>query len=125
MKKYLFHVLEDVCIENNKDPSAVTKLLEVMSHYGYVDDYDNVVSAVCADHQKTIDNLTAQIKKYESLNLTQDEICLLNAYRLCKTDVEKVHTEKEVALSNQLIASQEVLQNMVTQIQGVIDAQKK
>lgn len=124
-KKYVFHLQEDICIANKKDPLAVDKLLEVVRKYGTVDDYDAVVAVVRAGDQKIIDNLTAEVKKYESLNLTQDEICMINAYRLCKKDVEKVHTDKEEALSGQLVESQELLQKMVSQIQGVLDTQKK
>ena len=86
MKKYVFTIKEDVCSANGKDINA-TELLTVMQHYGVVEEYDRVVTALCTEHQSTIDGLNRQLSAIKEQELTDDEIVIVKAYRAQKANV--------------------------------------
>ena len=46
MQKFVFTIKEDVCKVNGKDEAKQRELINVMSHYGTVEEYDKVVGAV-------------------------------------------------------------------------------
>ena len=86
MKKYVFTIKDDVCLANGKDVEA-SELLAKMKLWGDVEDYDRAISAVKAEYQSTVDNLTTQIQAMEAHNLTAYEMPLLIAIRKFATDI--------------------------------------
>lgn len=119
-KKFVFTIQEDICLKNDKPVDAV-ELLKVMSSYGTVVTYDEAIASVKAEDQKIIDGLTAQLTAIKDLNLTNDEICLVNAYRVCTAEKErKLKAENEV-LENKLTATQELFSTTMSQIQDIVN----
>ena len=86
MNKVVLTIKDDICAKNGKDVNA-TELLTVMSHYGTVEAYDEVVAKDRAEYQATIDNLSAQLNAIKEQELTVDEIKMVKAYRENKSAV--------------------------------------
>ena len=99
MKKYVFTIKDDVCIANGKDIEA-TELLAKMRLWGDVEDYDRAISAVKAEYQSTVDNLTTQLQAIKEQELTDDEILFLNFYRERKVANAEVYQRKIALLEN-------------------------
>lgn len=87
MKKFVFTMKDDVCEAHGKDAANQTELLNVMTHYGTVEDYEKVIAPVQAEYQGVVDNLTAQLTSIKEQELTIDEIKMIKAYRENKTSV--------------------------------------
>ena len=120
MKKYVFTIKEDVCSANGKDINA-TELIGVMQHYGVVEDYDRVVTALCTEHQSTIDGLNRQLSAIKEQELTDDEIAIIRAYRAQKTNVTTSLKAVAEGYANQLRevkAKHEQLSAKIVQLLG-------
>lgn len=106
MKKYVFTIKDDVCTANGKDVEAF-ELREKMKLWGDVEEYDRVIEPLCAEYQRVIDNLTAQISAIKEQELTIDEMRMVEAYRANRasvvneyiTEVDKYKTELETIRS--------------------------
>lgn len=101
MQKYVFTVKEDICQLNGKDPSA-RDLLEKMKLWGSVVDYDSDIAAVKAEYQKTLDELTRQYNAIADQKLTDSEIKLINAYRVCFATDTRDYREQIDKLTKQI-----------------------
>lgn len=119
MKKIVFTILENVCAENGKPYDAVD-LLNTMKKYGTVESYDDILRREKAEEQKVIDGLTAQLNAVKDLNLTNDEICLVNAYRTCKAENERVLKAEKEVLSKKLTEAQEIFASTMGKIKDIV-----
>lgn len=120
MKRLVFIIREDVCAANGKSVDAID-LLKVMNTYGTVVDYDTFVAAEKAEYQTAIDNLTKQVNDIKEQELTDDEICMINAYRTCKAETQKGLKAENLALVGQLSDNKDKLLAMIEQIRTIID----
>lgn len=84
MVKYVLVIKEDVCLANGKDEAAINKLLEVAHKFGDVLKYEDCVAVEVNELQKINGNLKTQIEGLKQVELTDDDKCMLNAYRDCK-----------------------------------------
>ena len=119
-KKFVFTIQEDICLKNDKPVDAV-ELLKVMSSYGTVVSYDEAISVVKAEDQKIIDGLTAQVTAIKDLNLTEDEVFLVNAYRSLKAEKERKLIAENEMLSNKLLETQEIFNTTMGKIQAIVN----
>ena len=119
MKKYVFTVKDDVCAMNGKDINA-TELLEVMKHYGSVEDYDSVFANVKAEYQATVDNLTAQINVMKAHDLTPDELELVKSYRACKDRISAGYESRIGTLETQLAEIRSEEQTRAEKIMAIL-----
>ena len=101
MTKYVVTIRDDICERNGKDVNA-TVWLDKTKLYGTVEDYDVNMTAVKAEYQAVINELTARYDAVKSLNLSSDEIALLNVYRKLKAETAAVHVAENEALKKQL-----------------------
>lgn len=115
MKKYVFTVKDDVCAKNNKDVNA-TALLEKMRLYGTVESYDSNMVAVKAEYQSVIDELTARYDAIKSLNLSADEISLVNLYRSLKAETAAAYVAEVNTVKAELGAENEALKKQLEDI---------
>lgn len=119
-KKFVFTIQEDICLKNDKPVDAV-ELLKVMSSYGTVVTYDEAISVIKAEDQKIIDGLTAQVTAIKDLNLTEDEVFLVNAYRSLKAEKERKLIAENEMLSNKLQEAQEIFSSTMGKIQAIVN----
>lgn len=119
MRKILFTVLENVCAENGKPYDAID-LLNAMKKYGTVENYEDVRRVEAAESQKVIDGLTSQLTAIKDQNLTNDEICLVNAYRTCKAENERVLKAEKELLAKKLTETQEVFATTMGKIKDIV-----
>lgn len=101
MKKFVFTVRDDTCIANEKDVNA-TRVLEVMRTYGTVEDYDAHVAVIKKEYQEALDNVVAQNEAIKAQNLTDEEIELVNAYRVLRAKAVKAYIEENERLTQTL-----------------------
>ena len=94
MKKLIVTIKDEVCLKNGKDAASQAKLLEVLTHYGSVEDYNRHIATLEAGWQKSLDEMTAQYNAIADQNLTKDELCMVKAYRESKADVVCEYTVK-------------------------------
>ena len=98
MKKYVFTVRDDTCIANEKDVNA-TRVLEVMRTYGTVEDYDTHVAVIKKEYQDALDNVVAQNEAIKAQNLSDEEVELVNAYRLLRARAVQTYIAENERLS--------------------------
>lgn len=101
MEKLVVTIRDDICSKNGKDVNA-TALKEKIKLYGTIENYDVTMTAVKSEYQTVINDLTARYDAIKSLNLTTDEITLLNIYRKLKAENEAVHVAEKEELKKQL-----------------------
>lgn len=118
MKKVVLTIKEDVCQKNGKDVNA-TDLLNVMAHYGTVEDFDTALAKEKSESQATIDGLNAQLNAIKEQELTVDEIKMVKAYRENKMAVVSDCEKKLNAMAETLRLGNEKL----AQAKAVISAQ--
>lgn len=94
MKKIVVTIKDEVCLKNGKDEASQAKLLEVLTHYGTVEDYSKHVAVLETAWQKSLDDMTAQYNAIVEQALTKDEISMVKAYRDCKADIAVEYTTK-------------------------------
>lgn len=102
MKELVVVIKDDVCLRNNKDAASVAKLLEVLTHYGTVEDYSRHVANLKAGWQKSLDDMTAQYNAIADQALTNDEFAMVKAYRDCKAEVVSTYDVKVSELTETL-----------------------
>lgn len=121
MKKYVFTIKDDVCIANGKDIEA-TELLSKMSLWGDVEDYDTAISAVKAEYQATVDNLTTQLteSKEQNPNLTEDESRMLLSYRENKSMVVADYIAEAEAYKSELGLVKSECERKVSMLRAVL-----
>lgn len=119
MKKFVFTIKDDVCAVNGKDVNA-TDLINKMREYGSVESYDMVMSTVKAEYQKTIDNLTTSYNNIKDLDLSEEEIMLLNTYRECRAAALKEKNDNIDTLTKQLNDIKQENEKRVEQIKAIL-----
>jgi uncharacterized protein YeeX (DUF496 family) len=102
MKELVVKIKDEVCLRNGKDAASVAKLLEVLTHYGTVEDYSRHVATLKADWQKALDDMTAQYNAIADYALTPDEFAMIKAYRESKAEVVSEYVVKVDELTNTL-----------------------
>lgn len=105
MKQYVFTMKDDVCTLNGKTDAQKEEVLKVLTHYGTVEDYDNVVANERAKYQSVIDNQTKQIEAIKEQDLTVDEMKIVKIYRECKQSNDAQH----LARINELVCQLETV----------------
>ena len=118
MKQFVFTMKDDVCTLNNKTEAQKQEVLKVLTHYGDVEDFDDVLSKERAKYQAVIDNQTKQIEAIKDQELTDDEISIVKAYRLAKSGVVAQH----VAVENECRKTIATLEDTLTQFKNKIIA---
>jgi hypothetical protein len=96
---------DDVCTLNGKTDAQKEEVLKVLTHYGTVEDYDNVVANERAKYQSVIDNQTKQIEAIKEQDLTVDEMKIVKIYRECKQSNDAQH----LARINELVCQLETV----------------
>lgn len=102
MKELVVVIKDDVCLRNGKDSASVAKLLEVLTHYGTVEDYGRHVANLKAGWQKALDDMTAQYNSIADRALTNDEFAMVKAYRESKAEVVATYEVKVSELTETL-----------------------
>ena len=120
MKKYVFTIMEDVCEAHGKDTAKQNELLNVMTHYGKVEDYDKVIAPVQAEYQGVVDNLTAQINAIKEQELTVDEIKIVKAYRENKASVVNEYIAEADKYKAQLEAVKTENEQRVAKLKAIL-----
>lgn len=118
MKKYVLTIDEATCSKNNKDVNA-TELLNVMAHYGTVENYETVEARVVAEHQRVNAELHKQLNDIKEQELTPDEVAMVKEYRKNKQAVIAEFDAKLKAMAETLRLGNEKL----AQAKAVISAQ--
>ncbi len=121
MKKYVFTIKDDVCIANGKDIEA-TELLSKMRLWGDVEDYDTAISAIKAEYQATVDNLTTQLieKNEQDPNLTEDEIRLNELFRELKSIIVASYVAEAEAYKSELGIIKSEFERKVSMLKAVL-----
>lgn len=120
MKKYVFTMKEDVCEAHGKDTAKQTELLNVMTHYGTVEDYDKVIAPVQAEYQGVVDNLTAQLNAIKEQELTVDEIKIVKSYRENKASVVNEYIAEADKYKAQLEAVKTENEQRVAKLKAIL-----
>ena len=102
MKELVVKIKDDVCLRNGKDAASVAKLLEVLTHYGTVEDYSRHIAGLKADWQKSLDEMTAQYNEIADRALTNDEFAMVKAYRESKAEGGATYEIKVTELTDTL-----------------------
>ena len=102
MKELVVKIKDDVCLKNGKDAASVAKLLDVLTHFGTVEDYSRHIANLKADWQKSLDDMTAQYNAIADQKLTSDEYAMVKAYRDSKATVVAEYTVKVDELTETL-----------------------
>lgn len=119
MRKFVFTIKDDVCAANGKDVNA-TELLTVMTHYGTVEEYDKVISAISAEYQGSIDGLNRQLALIKEQELTDDEIKLVKAYRDGKNSVVGKYVATIDEYAKQLEAVKQESEQRTARIKAIL-----
>lgn len=119
MKKYVFTIKEDVCVANGKDIEA-TELLAKMRLWGDVENYDSAISAVKAEYQASVDNLTTQLASIKDQELTDDELDMVLAYRKNKAKVVAVHIDEAEAYKTELASIKGEFERKISTLKAVL-----
>lgn len=119
MRKYVFTIKDDVCVANGKDVEA-TELLTKMRLWGDVEDYDVSVSAVKAEYQATVDNLTTQLTAIKEQELTNDEMAMIEAYRKIKALVVAGYIDEAEAYKTELLAVRGEMERKISTLKAVL-----
>ena len=105
-KKYAFTVKEEIMSANDKTPEQLKELLNVLTHYGVVVDYEVDRRAENAEYQTSIDGLKAQLETLKSnprYDITDDELKIIEVCRInvakCEADKEKVISEYKATVN--------------------------
>jgi uncharacterized protein YjcR len=109
MKAYVFTMMDDVCTLNNKTEEQKREVLKVLSHYGKVENYDDVVAGERAKYQSVIDNQTKQIEAIKEQELTPDEMSMVKAYRMAIGGVVAQHKAVEAECKKTITTLEETL----------------
>ena len=120
MKKYVFTMKEDVCEAHQKDAAKQAELLNVMTHYGTVEDYDKVIAPVQAEYQGVVDNLTAQLTAIKEQELTVDEIKIVKSYRENKASVVNEYIAEADKYKAQLEAVKTENEQRVAKLKAIL-----
>jgi hypothetical protein len=102
MKELVVVIKDDICLRNGKDAASVAKLLDVLTHFGTVEDYGRHVANLKAGWQKSLDDMTAQYNAIAEQALTADEFAMVKAYRESKAEVVAEYTVKVDELTETL-----------------------
>lgn len=121
MRKYVFTIKDDVCVANGKDIEA-TELLAKMRLWGDVEDYDRVISAVKAEFQEIVDNLTTQVTEMQDqdLNLTDDEIRLNELFRELKSIIVARYIDEAEAYKSELAVIKSEFERKISTLKAVL-----
>ena len=119
MKKVVLTIKDDVCARNNKDVNA-TELLNVMSHYGTVEDFDSALAKNNAEYQNTIDSLNAQLTAIKEQELTVDEIKMVKSYRENKSSVVSAYVAEAENYKSQLQAVKNEHEQRVARLKAIL-----
>lgn len=120
MKQYVFTMKDDVCSLNGKTDAQKEEVLKVLTHYGTVEDYDNVVASERAKYQSVIDNQTKQIEAIKEQELTVDEMKIVKMYRECKHSNDAQHLARINELVGQLEAVKTENDRRSAQIKAIL-----
>jgi uncharacterized protein YfbU (UPF0304 family) len=102
MKKIIVTIKDDVCMRNGKTAAQQAELLNVLTHYGSVEDYSRHVAVLEAGWQKSLDEMTHQYNAIADQKLTADEYAMVKAYRESKAEVVAEYTVKVDELTETL-----------------------
>ena len=121
MKKYVFTIKDDVCVANGKDVEA-TELLSKMRLWGEVEDYDTAISAVRAEYENIVTNLTTQLteKEAQDLHLTEDEIRLNELFRELKSIVVARYVDEAESYKSELADIKREFERKVAMLKAVL-----
>lgn len=119
MKKVVLTIRDEVCTQNGKDVNA-KELLEVMTHWGTVEDFDDVVKGLKSEYQTAIDGIAAQLAAIKDQHLTQDEFAIVDAYRKQRAANEAKLNAKIDEYAHQLTCVKTENENMIAKIRAVL-----
>lgn len=120
MKQYVFTMKDDICNANGKTEAQRADVLKVLTHYGTVEEYDQVVASERAKYQLVIDNQTKQIEAIKDQELTDDEISMVKAYRMAKSGVVAKHEAVEQECRATIHKLEETLNSFKSKIIAVV-----
>lgn len=120
MKAYVFTIKEDICSANGKTEEQKKEILNVLAHYGSLEDYDLVVNAERNKYQTVIDNQQKQLDAIKDLELTDDEVAIVSAYRTAKKGVVAKHIAVEQECRQTITKLEDTLNQFKTKIIAVV-----
>lgn len=114
MKSIVVNIQDSVCAQNNRDPEA-TALIEAARQFGTVETLDSAIARVraqyeteiaklTAQHQATVDELSAKLAVIEEKGVTADELEILKVLR-AKSAKEAAGYEATIAERDSLLNS--------------------
>ena len=121
MEKIVFTIREDMCDQNVKTPTMVAALKETMSKYGTLVPYDTDVAKLKQEYQDNIDALTKQLDAIRANDLNENEINLVNCFRVLCTKIHAESEKTEQQLRDALDKANKKLAETRSLIQSVID----
>ena len=86
LEKYVFTVSGKIMDDNGKDESKVPELIALMKKYGTVESYDGNMASVKSEYLAEYNALKAKYEAIKGLNLSSDEIQLVNLFRTLKAE---------------------------------------
>jgi hypothetical protein len=91
-KKIVLTIREDIYLSNDKTEAQASELLNVISRYGTVEDFDSVIAVKLREKEEIISNLGKQLEEVKDRAVTDGEVLALKAIR---EDKRKAVAEKE------------------------------
>lgn len=94
-KKIVLTIREDIYLSNDKTEAQASELLNVISRYGTIEDFDSVVAVKLKEKEEIISNLGKQLEEVKDRAVTDGEVLALKAIR---EDKRKAVAEKEARI---------------------------
>lgn len=121
MKKVVLTIKDDVCARNGKDVNA-TELLNVMAHYGTVEDFETVLAKEKAELVGIINGLNQKLDTISEYNVSETELPVLKAHRVSVESAVGVVKAENANLKDSLKKADEKAKNMSKAITDTLNA---
>lgn len=86
LEKFVFTVSRKVMDDNGKEEANLPKLIAIMKEYGTVESYDGNLASIKSEYLSEYNALNARYEAIKALNLSSDEIQLINLFRTLKAE---------------------------------------
>jgi hypothetical protein len=118
--KYVVTIREDIYLKNGKTEINAKELLGVISKYGTVEKYDDVVAVLIKEKEEVIENLRKHIETIKEYEVTPEELALLREHRSAINNAVKVEKDHSAKLESTLIEAKKKNKAIIDQIKSAI-----